>query len=457
MAVKLYIFDESKFMLATNLDAVGYSLSDFKPPAGLVPDGPSNNPWKALGPDDEPIIQLQAAGLGYGWSFEVGSAAEARTLIDDFRNRARSIGRADISRVLGIDVTPSSMGLAERGQHWCSISGHGYHFGTRRLGRGLIAAGALGDKKLTGKGVKVFLVDQGVSQTYIEGLGGTYGGGMSWEVDGEVKFPGQGSSNNVRLPNQHGSMLMRSLIELAPDAHYYDLPMIPGRITDVESFTIKALFGFFFLRYVYLSQPGPWVILNAWGIVDRFAESLRGYYTNDPDHYLNHLVKLIAQKHDVVFAAGNSGQFCSDPRSTVYDRGPSRSIWGANGLSDVTSVGAVRTDGAWIGASSQGPGPEGFVTETETDTPKKPDLCAPSWFVENDNAHLRSGGTSSASAVVAGAIAALREGWDVSAVPPAEMRRALQDGARRVTSPGWNDRTGFGILNLKDTMTQLSA
>lgn len=240
---------------------------------------------------------------------------------------------------------------------------------------------------------------------------------------------------------------------MAPDATFYDLPLLPDRIVDVENFALRALFAYAFMNYFFLSAKGPWVILNAWGIVDRFAESLRGFYTDDPDHYLNDFISRVGRRHDVIFAAGNSGQFCGDVRSTGYDRGPGRSIWGANGLSEVTCVGAVRTDAKWIGAASQGPGPAGF--DIGYGRPEKPDLCAPSWFVEDDNAHLRSGGTSSSSAVVAGAVAALRQKWAPADVSPAQLRQTLRDGARVIGTDAWSTRTGEGALDLAGTIARL--
>ena len=63
------------------------------------------------------------------------------------------------------------------------------------------------------------------------------------------------------------------------------------------------------------------------------------------------------QEHvDVVFAAGNCGEFCPAPRCGKVDRVPGHSIWGANSSSAVITAGAVLTNEMWLGYSSQGPG-----------------------------------------------------------------------------------------------------
>lgn len=444
-------------MLEANLKVVGSSIermiADFGMPGYEAERAPSNNPWQASGSNGETLVQSPQAGLGYGIALQAKTAVEAHELLQWLRRVAREKGRPDIARIIGIDLIGTSMNAGSEAQNWCAGGSAGRHFGTRRHANALIRSDALRDPELTGDGVRVFVVDQGINQDYIRHLGGKFGGGLYWSADGKAQLPGQASDPYSTAPNGHGAMLMRSLIDLAPDATFFDLPLLPKRIADVENFALRALFAFAFMKFFFLSARGPWVILNAWGVVDRFAESLRGFYTDDPDHYLNDFIASIGRRHDVVFAAGNSGQFCGDPRAKGYDRGPGRSIWGANGLPDVTCVGAVRTDALWVGAASQGPGPKGF--DVGYGRPEKPDLCAPSWFVENNNAHLRSGGTSSSSAVVAGAVAALRQKWTTLDVSPAQLRQTLRDGARDIGTPGWSNRTGQGTLDLAGTITRL--
>ncbi|MCE8539544.1 S8 family serine peptidase [Ruegeria pomeroyi] len=457
MTIKMFLFDRNQEGLKSNLSKIGFDLADllnsFGLPGFTPPTDQTNNPWVPVDRNGTQIDGVPGSGTGYGIPLLLPDAGTARGLLQDFRDKALAVGDPDAARVLGVELEPATMTLALPGQHWCAGHGMGTRFGTRRNARGLIQADALRTHELDGQGTRVFVVDRGFSKTYVEALGGTFGGGLGIVENGKITRPGSGEEPYLPLHLRHGSMLLRTLTDLAPRAEFFDLPLLPTRITDVDYFALRALFAFLAMEQFFLSEDENWVILNAWGIVDRFAERIRGEYTNNPDHWLNVMLASLGRRHDVVFAAGNNGQFCADPRAPGYDRGPGQSIFGANGLIDVTSVAAVRCDGTWIGASSQGPGPSAF--DPEGAPVEKPDLCAPSWFVEDRDASLRSSGTSGASAVVAGVIAALRSGWDNTAVSPSQMRSALRAGAREISGPGWHNRTGAGLLRLEDTIAGL--
>jgi hypothetical protein len=196
--------------------------------------------------------------------------------------------------------------------------------------------------------------------------------------------------------------------------------------------------------------PGDWVIVNAWAIFDRRQEYPRGSYTGDSQHALNLAVSRAVDEDnlDVVFCAGNCGQFCPDLRCGPADRGPGDSILGANSHPSVLTVGAVRTDTMWLGYSSQGPGQPGLETN-------KPDLCAPSQFCETDDANLVNAGTSAASAVAAGVVAGLRSGWDSKKVSPSQLIQVLNATARKVVSSTWEERYGHGIIDAKAAVDAL--
>jgi subtilisin family serine protease len=111
----------------------------------------------------------------------------------------------------------------------------------------------------------------------------------------------------------------------------------------------------------------------------------------------------------------------------------------------------------WLGYSSQGPGQPGFAVFGPL-ARDKPDLCAPSQFCETLDAYTTNGGTSAASALAAGVIAALRSNpqWSPSAVPPEKLKTILNASARKTTgSPGWNNRFGNGILDAAAAVQQL--
>jgi subtilisin family serine protease len=172
---------------------------------------------------------------------------------------------------------------------------------------------------------------------------------------------------------------------------------------------------------------------------------------NDPAHPFNQLVVgAVKAGIDVVFAAGNCGQFCPDMRCGALYQGPGHSIFGPHSLSEVLTVGAVRTDAMWLAYSSQGPGQHASEL-------KKPDICAPSQFCENDDAFATNTGTSAACALAAGVIAVLRGNmtWSSTVLPPDHLKQLLIDTARKTQGPNWNNRLGHGILDAKAAYDEL--
>ena len=75
-------------------------------------------------------------------------------------------------------------------------------------------------------GANVVIVDQGLNQNYIKELGGLFMGG--WHLSGAPR-PG-----NYGLG--HGSMLVRNILKVAPDARIYDLPVSPITSLIVKNF-----------------------------------------------------------------------------------------------------------------------------------------------------------------------------------------------------------------------------
>ena len=166
---------------------------------------------------------------------------------------------------------------------------------------------------------------------------------------------------------------------------------------------------------------------------------------------------------DIVFAAGNCGQFCPSLRCGKLDRGPGHSIWGANAHFAVITVGAVRTDELWLGNSSQGPGPNLLRAPGQLTPNRKPDFCAPSQFKESTDAYVEgrlkdilpmphprtNTGTSTSCALSAGVVAALRSNpnWNQATVTPDALKQRLIATTHQTKGPNWNDRLGWGVLD----------
>lgn len=390
---------------------------------------------------------------------EVDARSESEEFLDGLRAKGLKLG-ADAP----IDSFDS----------WCPTADAPPLFHRRPAADALLGAGALRRAALRGEGVNLVVVDQGINTASLRarfpdlpGAGGAPNFIGGWDVQEEPGGPWREAGHG--LVDGHGTMVALNALSLAPAVRIFDLPLLPDRINDVRRYTTLMAAA---LAYVWTEivlelsarYPGPWVFCHAWGIYDRRFEVPHGGYTAQPKHPLNGLVALldVGPAFDQVFAAGNCGQFCPNGRCGHMDRGPGNSILGANSSPHVLTVGAVRADGAWIGYSSQGPGQRKFF-ELPVGTPRerqKPDLCAPSHFVEPGDGRFLSSGTSAACGLAAGAVAALRSDLSpTKGMSPQELRRHLRDTAQSpLDMLGPHDlRYGSGILDLEAAVSEAAA
>ena len=336
--------------------------------------------------------------------------------------------------------------------HWCMGEASDPIFADRSAAERLLGVDYLrAQQGTTGAGVNVVIVDQGLDK---HALGASYGGG--WSVGAAqpgVPMPTPGS---VRRP--HGMMIAHNILKVAPKALLFDLPLAPPRISNIQSFLslADAAYQTVETNIAILKSgnfPGSWILVNPWGIFDRATECPKGHYTENPSPFSRLVDMAVAENIDVVFAAGNCGQFCPDDRCGPRDNGPGHSIWGANSLQSVLTVGAVRSDSKWVGYSSQGPGQQLLG-------PNKPDLCAASQFCEDGDAFSINTGTSAACGIAAGVVAALRSRWSSATVSPGQLKAILNQTARKPPGLGSNNnlghRLGNGVLDAKAAFDELS-
>jgi len=296
--------------------------------------------------------------------------------------------------------------------------------------------------------VNVVIVDQGFDKRL---FAANYAGGI--DVDSRVAGAGRSA---------HAAMIARNVLAIAPHARLYDCPLIPTpppgartAIEDIPTFTGTAagLCRCVAIPLVAASNLvhffGTWVFVNAWAVFDRRSDIGPRHYCDDPLHPLNLAVSdLDGVGADIVFAAGNCGQFDPDRRCEAGVIGPYRSILGANSLRSVLTVGAVRADLVPFGFTSQGPGQANLG-------PDKPDLCAPAQFAVQSDRLAVSGGTSGATAVAAGVVAALRRRWRATTVKPQKLREILALTARRLPPYGESRGIGAGLINLEAAAAEL--
>jgi subtilisin family serine protease len=326
-------------------------------------------------------------------------------------------------------------------EHWCPSDAASPIFADRRAAEGLVRAPYLADQGLTGDGVNVVVVDQGLDQAR---LGPSYADG--WTVG--VSVPGTPHNGPDQPHGGHGMMVARNILSVAPNVKLFDLPLLPPRIGNIQDFFLNRADAAYRTMLDGIAEfkssgeyPGPWLLVNAWAIYDRRTESPAGDYTNNRNHHFHDLIdEAVSAGIDVVFAAGNCGQFCPDARCGVRDNGPGNSIFGVNSYDTVLTVGAVRADAMWLGYSSQGPG------QPQLDR-AKPDLCASSQFREVHDAFTVNTGTSASAALAAGVVAALRSNWDSSEVTPHRLKEILNETARPGDGAGARERYGNGVLD----------
>jgi subtilase family protein len=339
------------------------------------------------------------------------------------------------------------------GDHWCPAEATSPMFGTRRGASQLIKLDAL-PSNARGQDVNVVIIDRGLDKRHIPNFGG------GWWRSG-LPTPGTTVPQIPKTPGTiiggHGAMLLRSILQIAPEATVFDCPLLPLHISNIQIFLTDAIGAYqkMIEDIIRLRKKprwsGPWVFVNAWAIYNRSGEYPPGDYTEHKHHKFNRVVSCaVANAIDIVFCAGNCGQFCPDSRCGPRDRGPGHSIFGANSHADVFTVAAVRSDGRWLGYSSQGPGQPDLDVD-------KPDVSAPSQFCETRDSLMQNTGTSAACAILAGVIAAFRSIWGPDVLTSKELKEVIRSSAKTLgRGDQWKQRYGSGILDVNAAYRQIS-
>ena len=349
---------------------------------------------------------------------------------------------------------------------WCPKEATFPLFGDLALALAQMRAGAAAAKGAHGQNVNVVIIDQGINRNVLGQRfpGARFVGGWSTPEFGKggppgpfnLIPPGGWRDDGLGPTVTHGTKMASLVLAVAPQARILDLALLPSRILNLNGaagFLSWAVAAYWilvatipWLRLLFPAFSGPWVLNNSWAVYDLSTDFPPGdprNYGSNPNHPLNLAVAAAPLVGiDVVFAAGNCGQFCPDARCGARQIGPGRTIYGVAAINHVLTVAAVRGDETWLGYSSQGPADPIFGSI-------KPDLCAPSQFAGVGDWNRSFTGTSSACALTAGAVAARRSLVPPAAqAPPALRARAVATARRVVNQAAPDERRGAGMIDV---------
>jgi hypothetical protein len=184
------------------------------------------------------------------------------------------------------------------------------------------------------------------------------------------------------------------------------------------------------------------VVNNSWGMFHPswdYPPGHPGNYSDNPNHPFNRIVATLERAGaDILFAAGNCGADCPDGRCQGVT---SNAIYGANGHQAVTCVAGVDTTKRRVGYSTIGPGRL---------TRRKPDICGYTHF-SGSGVYNADGGTSAATPVVSGVVAAVRTKRPYNPpdaqTHPEAIRNLLTGTAQDLGTSGYDFLHGYGVVN----------
>jgi hypothetical protein len=305
---------------------------------------------------------------------------------------------------------------------------------------------------MNGAGVPVVIVDSGVSLPYLRRRGKTpeFSAELSW---GPVTGQPLGD-----MPVDHGTMCAYDACIAAPACTLIDHALLTsptscGSVMDGYLSDALKSYGVLLSYMSRASEPGfgaplprTLVVNNSWGMFHPSWDFPVGdpqNYSDNLDHPFNVIVEsLEAAGADILFAAGNCGPECADSRC---QSATNAGIYGANSSSVVTSVAGVVISNDRIGYSTKGPG------RLED---RKPDIASYTHFA-GSGVFEEDAGTSAATPVAAGVVAAIRRRYPANVLSPRQLRDLLRDTAEPQGDADFDYEYGYGIINVQNLLDEL--
>ena len=326
--------------------------------------------------------------------------------------------------------------------------------GTDRDVEQLLNVDDLHTRGLDGTGVKAVIVDTGVNVNYLNSRGKNpdFAQDLSWSPSGNEPVG--------NMPVDHGTMCAYDLCIAAPNCTLIDHALLTSQAEGgsvMDGFLSDAVRSYSVMLEWMTNGTGPFlgessppslVVNNSWGMFHPswdFPVDHPANYSDNPEHPFNLIVEsLEAAGADILFAAGNCGRECPDSRCQgVTDAG----IYGANSSGSVLSVAGVVRTNERIGYSTQGPG------RLE---PSKPDIACYTHFA-GSGVYAADGGTSAATPVAAGVVAAVRRAYPPSVISPAVLRNLIRRTAQDLGLIGFDYDHGYGVLDTTSLLSALDA
>lgn len=308
----------------------------------------------------------------------------------------------------------------------------------------LVGVPQLAARQMNGSGVLVAIVDTGINMAYLRARGKNpnFDASRSW-VPRAGLTPGS-------LPVGHGTMCAYDVTIAAPRCTLLDIALLLSNRSGgsvMDGLLSDAVLAYNHLLRVQTAPRRPGesrslIVNNSWGMFHEswdFPPGHPGRYADNSNHPFNRIVGTLERYGaDILFAAGNCGRTCPDGRCRGVTNG---GITGANSHSQVLTVGGVDVTKTLVGYSTSGPGRLYRY---------KPDITCYTHF-RGSGVYAADGGTSAATPVAAGVVAAFRTRFGYNPADartsPASIRNIVRRTVEDRGAVGFDFDYGWGIIN----------